>query len=75
LIFHFEILGATGWESFGSGVGSGERPTETAIADLRSICGGRLPDGSYRFIAASSSESVWHRIDVRNGGTVGSNDA
>jgi hypothetical protein len=69
VLYHFEFLGESGWEAFGSGEGSGEDRVEAAMADLTAVAGGTLPEGEYRYIAALSEsprwESVWLGADGR----------
>jgi hypothetical protein len=52
MLFHFQFSGKHGWESMGSGVSSGDDLLATAVEDLRLLHGGKLPAGSYRYIAA-----------------------
>jgi hypothetical protein len=52
MLFHFQIRGGTGWEALGSGVSDEEGPLPGAIRDLRSLHGGELPEGSYRYVEA-----------------------
>lgn len=51
MLFHIQVRGPTGWEAFGSGVGSGPEPEVEAMRELRRTAGG-LPAGTYRVVAA-----------------------
>jgi hypothetical protein len=56
VLIHFQIRGARGWEAMGSGAGDDVEPLRGAIEDLRSLHGGVLPAGEYRFFEASGPE-------------------
>lgn len=59
MLFHFEFDGEHGWEAMGSGVSSRDDDLlATAVADLRSLHGGELPPGSYRYIEARSDSHM-----------------
>lgn len=50
MLVHFQFRGEQGWESMGSGVSSGEDLLAGAVDDLRTLHGGTLPAGSYRYL-------------------------
>jgi hypothetical protein len=52
VLIHFQIRGGKGWEALGSGVSEEEDPLPGAIEDLRSLHGGDLPEGRYRYVEA-----------------------
>jgi hypothetical protein len=56
VLIHFQIRGARGWEAMGSGAGEDGDPLCGAIEDLRSLQGGVLPAGRYRYFEASGPE-------------------
>jgi hypothetical protein len=65
MLIHFEIRGEQRWEALGSGE-SGDLvdPLSGAIDDLRSLHGGVLPAGSYRYIVAHSADPRWEEFDL-----------
>jgi hypothetical protein len=71
LLIHFEIRGELGWEALGSGSSnhSGD-PLQDAIDDLRSLHGGELPPGSYRYIVAYGADPRWEEFDLDPAGVV-----
>ena len=63
MLFHFEIRGPERWEVLGSGQADDEDDTlEKAIEDLRSLHGGKLPVGTYRYIAARGRDARWEEF-------------
>jgi hypothetical protein len=58
MLIHFQFSGEHGWESMGSGVSSGDDLLATAVEDLRSLHGGELPVGSYRYIEAGRDSQM-----------------
>ena len=62
MLYHFEFHGEMCWEPFGSGEGSGEAPIALAMADLTAVSGGHLPEGEYRYIAATSGTPRWEFV-------------
>jgi hypothetical protein len=70
MIIHFEFSGEGDWEAMGSGIGADEDPVGTALADLRSLYGGRLPAGSYRWIEARAGDARWERLELDEGGEI-----
>lgn len=70
MLYHVEFHGEIGWESFGSGEGSGEDAIEMALGDLTAVSGGTLPVGEYRCIASTSGSSRWETIWLAAAGRV-----
>jgi hypothetical protein len=70
VIFHFQFAGEKGWESLGAGEGGAEEPLGAALDDVRQLCGGDLPEGSYRFIGAGVSDSRWASFQLGDDGEV-----
>jgi hypothetical protein len=65
MLIHFELRGERSWEALGSGESSGEvDPLQTAIDDLRSLHGGELPAGSYRYMAAVGEDPRWEEFHL-----------
>jgi hypothetical protein len=66
-IFHFQVLGETGWEPVCAGLGAGADPMRSALDEVRELCGGNLPAGSYRVIQSRTKDARWEtfRIDKR----------
>jgi hypothetical protein len=65
MLIHFEIRGRRRWEAFGSGESAGDvDPLQDAIDDLRSLHGGMLPAGSYRYMAAHGENPRWEEFDL-----------
>lgn len=65
MLIHFEIRGEDRWEALGSGDSAGGAdPLEGAIDDLRSLHGGKLPVGSYRYIVAQGDDPRWEEFDL-----------
>jgi hypothetical protein len=69
-IFHFQLLGAAGWEAVGAGVGDGEDPVDVALAELRDLCGGHLPAGRWRVIESHSADPRLETFEVDEAGAV-----
>jgi hypothetical protein len=69
VIFHFEFSGDRGWEAMGSGEGAGAEALPLALADLRSLHGGRLPAGRYQYIPAGG-ETRWVGFELGEAGEV-----
>lgn len=57
MLIHFQIRGEQGWEALGSGMSVDADPLPGAIEDLRSLYGGRLPAGRYRYVEAQGAGS------------------
>jgi hypothetical protein len=71
VLIHFEICGAERWEALGSGESTGEvDPLQGAVDDLRSLHGGRLPTGTYRWIVAHGEDPRWEGFDLDPAGIV-----
>jgi hypothetical protein len=68
MIIHFEFSGSSDWEAMGSGIGAGEDPVGAALAELRSLHGGNLPAGRYRYIEARAGDARWGRFEIGAGG-------
>ena len=68
MIIHFEFSGDGDWEAMGSGIGAGEDPFGSALADLRSLHGGNLPAGRYRYIEARAGDARWEPFELGDGG-------
>jgi hypothetical protein len=64
VIFHFQFQGEKGWESLGAGEGAVEDPLGGALDDVRRLCGGDLPQGSYRVIDAGASDVIWRSFEL-----------
>jgi hypothetical protein len=65
MLIHFEIRGETSWESLGSGESTGNVDRlQEAIDDLRSLHGGELPPGDYRWILAYGDDARWQEFDL-----------
>jgi hypothetical protein len=65
MLIHFEIRGEKRWEALGTGESSGDvDPLQDAIDDLRSLHGGKLPTGSYRYMAAIGDDPRWEEFDL-----------
>ncbi len=65
MLIHFEIRGERRWEALGSGEsGDGVDRLQAAIEDLRSLHGGDLPSGSYRYIVAQGDDPRWGEFDL-----------
>jgi hypothetical protein len=58
VLVHFQFRGEQGWESMGSGISSEENPLAEAVSDLRSLHGGALPAGSYRYLEVRSGSHL-----------------
>jgi hypothetical protein len=70
MIIHFEFEGGRSWEVMGSGIGDGEDPVGTALADLRSLHGGELPAGTYRYIEARAGDARWEPLELGERGEI-----
>jgi hypothetical protein len=70
VIIHFQFNGEKGWEALGAGEGSSEDPLHGALDDVRRLCGGSLPGGSYRFIDPRISGSRWQSFELDSEGQV-----
>jgi hypothetical protein len=65
MLIHFEIRGERRWEALGSGESADPiDPLQGAINDLRSLHGGVLPAGSYRYIVAHGPDPRWEGFDL-----------
>jgi hypothetical protein len=65
MLIHFEIRGEGRWEALGSGESADAvDPLQGAIDDLRSLHGGDLPVGSYRYIVAQGEDPRWEKFDL-----------
>lgn len=67
-LFHFEYRGTSGWEALGSGRGEDRDPTGSAFEDLRSLHGGEMPDGAYRYIEAMGDAARWQEFELSEDG-------
>jgi hypothetical protein len=70
VIIHFQFEGERGWESVGAGEGSNEDPLGGALDDVRQLCGGSLPGGSYRFIDPRVAGAHWEDFELDSDGQV-----
>jgi hypothetical protein len=69
MLIHFEIRVEGRWEALGSGASTDEDdPLQGAIDDLRSLHGGELQRGSYRYIVAYGDDSRWEEFDLDSAG-------
>jgi hypothetical protein len=69
VLIHFEIRGEARWEPLGSGASTdADNPLQGAIDDLRSLHGGELPIGSYRYIVAYGDDPRWEEFDLGSAG-------
>lgn len=64
MIFHFQFDGERGWEALGAGEGIPEDPLGGALDDVRRLCGGSLPEGSYRFIDPKIAGARWEAFEL-----------
>jgi hypothetical protein len=65
VLIHFELRGEQRWEALGSGESSGDvDDLQDAIDDLRSLHGGELPTGAYRYMAAVGDDPRWEEFDL-----------
>ncbi len=64
MIYHFQYRGPSGWETLGSGIGTGERAIEQALEEVRGLSGSRLPSGDYRGIAAGDGDSHFIHFEL-----------
>jgi hypothetical protein len=65
LLIHFELRGSRRRESLGSGESTGDAdPLQDALDDLRSLHGGVLPAGAYRYMAAIGEDPRWEEFDL-----------
>jgi hypothetical protein len=70
VIIHFQFEGAKGWEALGAGEGTSDDPLDGALDDVRRLCGGSLPKGSYRFINPRAADSLWQDFELDAEGQV-----
>jgi hypothetical protein len=70
VIIHFQFDGVKGWEALGAGEGSSDDPLNGALDDVRHLCGGNLPKGSYRFIDPRVAGSRWQAFELDAQGQV-----
>lgn len=71
MLFHFEIRGPERWEVLGSGQSDDEdAPLKQAFEDLRSLHGGELPPGTYRYIPARGGDVRWEEFLLGPDGTI-----
>jgi hypothetical protein len=71
MLIHFELRGERDWEALGSGESNGGvDPLQNALDDLRSLHGGDLPAGSYRYIAAVGEDPRWEEFDLGPSGVL-----
>jgi hypothetical protein len=71
MLIHFEIRGERHWEALGSGESAdGVDSLQGAVDDLRSLHGGDLPAGSYRYIEAQGDDPRWEKFDLGLAGVV-----
>lgn len=70
MIIHFQFEGERGWEAVGAGEGSTEDPLGGALDDVRRLCGGSLPGGSYRFIDPRLAGARWEDFELDSDGQV-----
>jgi hypothetical protein len=65
VLIHFERRGKRAWEALGSGESTGDvDPLQDAIDDLKSLHGGVLPIGSYRYMAAHEEDPRWEEFEL-----------
>jgi hypothetical protein len=70
MIIHFQFDGEKGWEALGAGEGNSDDPFDGALDDVRQLCGGSLPKGSYRFIDPRVAGSRWQDFELDASGRV-----
>jgi hypothetical protein len=70
VLYHFEFRGKHSWEAFGSGEGRGPEAVSLALADLRRLAEGTLPEGEYRCIAATSGAARWESLWLEEDGKI-----
>jgi hypothetical protein len=64
VIIHFQVEGEKGWEALGAGEGHSDDPLNGALDDVRRLCGGTLPKGSYRFIDPRVAGTRWQNFEL-----------
>jgi hypothetical protein len=70
VIIHFQFKGERGWEALGAGEGDSENPFDGALDDVRRLCGGSLPGGSYRFIDPRVAGARWQAFELDSDGRI-----
>jgi hypothetical protein len=70
VIIHFQFDGEKGWEAVGAGEGHSDNPLDGALDDVRRLCGGSLPKGSYRFIDPRVAGARWQDFELDAKGQV-----
>ena len=71
MLIHFEIRGDGRWEALGSGESVDHaHPLQGAVEDLRSLHGGELPTGTYRYIQARGRDARWEEFELGPDGLV-----
>jgi hypothetical protein len=64
VIIHFQVEGEKGWEALGAGEGHSDDPLNGALDDVRRLCGGTLPKGSYRCIDPRVAGTRWQNFEL-----------
>ncbi|OJU85349.1 MAG: hypothetical protein BGO11_17865 [Solirubrobacterales bacterium 70-9] len=67
-LFHFQYLGAAGWECVGAGIGEGREPIAEALEEVRRLSGGRLPAGHYQAIEARAADPRFESFELGEDG-------
>jgi hypothetical protein len=68
MLIHFQIQGEREWEALGSGESTDGDPLPGAIEDLRSLYGGKLPAGRYRFVEAHGTDARFGTFELLHDG-------